>query len=335
MTGQQIITNALTALGLNQMGGTPSTSDSNTSLNELNDLWQAWGIDEGLIYAVIAERFPLASGKAYYTMGPGPNADFPQAEYPARIYGAHFVIALAGGIATTSLDNGGTGYADGDTGVIIGGQGAQATYTVGAATAGVGTVTAFGIISPGSGYLPGNSHYTQTGGSQPGSGTGLAINITSVVGTAGGVGQIRVPLRIENADGYYAHRDLNASSLTPDALYPDFNQDVDGYIRLYLWPIVTAEPSVLELNMGVNFTAWSLTRSYSLPAAYADAIKWALAYRLLPYFGEAVVPSVAQAVTANAEKAELRIREMNKRNRQMPDGSEMLAPPPAQPDKAA
>lgn len=66
VTGQQIITNALTTLGIVQQGGAPSASDSADALNELNDFWPAWGVDEGLIYAVQPATVATAGGTASY-----------------------------------------------------------------------------------------------------------------------------------------------------------------------------------------------------------------------------------------------------------------------------
>ena len=56
-TGQQIVSDALTIMGILEQGGTPSVSDSVDCLGALNVFWQAWGIDEGLIYAQYPARF--------------------------------------------------------------------------------------------------------------------------------------------------------------------------------------------------------------------------------------------------------------------------------------
>ncbi len=52
VTGQILVNNALTIIGINDQGGTPSASDSTDALSELNAMWDGWGIDEGLIYAI-------------------------------------------------------------------------------------------------------------------------------------------------------------------------------------------------------------------------------------------------------------------------------------------
>lgn len=61
VSGQTIVTNALTILGINQQGANPSTSDSTAALNELNAMWDAWGIDDGLIWAVAPTTFSFTA----------------------------------------------------------------------------------------------------------------------------------------------------------------------------------------------------------------------------------------------------------------------------------
>lgn len=91
-TGQQIITNALTYLGINEQGGVPNTSDSNAALEILNSTWDGWGIDEGLIYAVTTTQYALTSGTGSYSFGPTGVAPF-NVTPPSRIYKAVFVSA--------------------------------------------------------------------------------------------------------------------------------------------------------------------------------------------------------------------------------------------------
>lgn len=65
-SGQTIITNALTTLGIVEQGAAPSASDSADGLVELNDLWAAAGIDEGLIFAVQPATVATAANTAAY-----------------------------------------------------------------------------------------------------------------------------------------------------------------------------------------------------------------------------------------------------------------------------
>lgn len=93
-TGQVIVTGALTTLGINQQGGTPSASDSADALAELNNQWDAWGIDEGLIFSIQPVSVPLTANVGAYTIGPGATVNKPR---PARIYKAFFVAAVSTG----------------------------------------------------------------------------------------------------------------------------------------------------------------------------------------------------------------------------------------------
>lgn len=91
-TGTVIVTNALTKLGIVELGASISASDLAAGLSELNNQWQAWGIDEGLIFAVQTTLYALTGGTGTYNIGPGATAPF-NVPAPARIYQAAFVTA--------------------------------------------------------------------------------------------------------------------------------------------------------------------------------------------------------------------------------------------------
>ena len=238
-TGQAVVNSALTVLGILEQGGTASYSDLSYGLSELNDMWQAWGIDEGLIFALQTGVISLASGTPSYALGPGGTSPF-NTTLPSRIYKANYL-------------------------------------------------------------------------------------------TAGG----RNELRIVNADQYYSHNDLSAAAAAPDEIYPDFNvASATGQATVYLWPVPNISGSSLEMQTGAAFTTWQLGTNYYIPQGYQDAIKWALAFRMLSAFGMAVAQQVAQVVTVEATKAENRIREMNKFNRQLPPGTDAV-PTPAEMPKGA
>ena len=325
-TGQQIINDALTTLGILEQGGIPSVSDSVDALAELNTMWEAWGIDEGLIYALVHRRFPVTANIGMYTLGPGAILNAP---LPARIYEAIFSLAYLGAIATTSLGDGGSGYAVNDTGVILDSGGIRATYTVNTVDAN-GAVLTFTVASAGTGYIPGYGYSTQTGGGQPGVGTGFTLNVLTVTSVGG---QNRNPLKIVEAASYYAHKDLTATAYTPDEIYVDFNPDMDGFMRVYPWPIPTAAGCMLELLCGVNFANWSLTAIYNLSRGLAEAVGHSLAWHLIPRYGSLVSKETMDLVGQLAQKSETRIREANARNRQLAL-SVMDPQPPQQPGPA-
>lgn len=329
VTGQAIINDALTYLGILEQGGTPSASDSAYGLTTLNAFWNAWGVDEGMIYARVAQRWPLAAGKGIYTIGQqttgGAAPDF-SAPLPGKIYQAHAVTATGGAATTTTLGDGGSGYAANDTGIVPNSSGTQATYTVNSVSA-AGAVLAYTVSAAGTGFLVGNGYPTQVwGGAQPGVGVGFTVNITVVSAT----GQNRTELDVVEATQYRSHNDLSASAQVPDELYPEFAVDQDGLMRLYLWPIQNAV-STLELDVSIPFTTWTLSSAYNLPNAMQDPIEWALAWRMMPGFGATVDQAVSQMVAANGEKSEMRLREMNKFNRKLPPGTEAAPAPQAAP----
>ncbi len=235
-----MVNNALTTLGINQQGGVPNASDSTDALNELNNQWDAWGIDEGLIFSILPVAAPLTANVASYTIGPGATINKPR---PSRIYKAFFVA------------------------------------TVGGST-------------------------------------------------------LRKELKIVDALEYFGHGDLTAAASAPDELYADFNVDASGYAKLYFFPVSTCQTaSTVEMDAAVPFTAWTLTDVTYLPEGYADAINYALAFRLIPRFGAIVPEQVQKMVIANGMKAEERIRAMNAINRKLPPTAAKVPntqPPPPQ-----
>jgi hypothetical protein len=89
-TGQAIVTQSLTLLGIAEQGGGPNVSDSNVALITLNSWWESMSIDEGLIYAVQRQDFALTAAQGAYSIGPGANVPF-NIPLPSRIYKAFIV----------------------------------------------------------------------------------------------------------------------------------------------------------------------------------------------------------------------------------------------------
>lgn len=267
-------------------------------------MWDAWSIDEGLIYAILTGLFPLTAYQQSYGIGQGAGADF-STQRPARIYKASILNAVTFSGTTTAT---------------------SATITT-ASTAGL----AVGMTVIGTG-VPANSTILSFVAN-----TSITISYACTASgtvTIACVGLNRAKLDIVNAQRYYAHNDLGATATTPEELYPDYNVDGSGNARLYIWPVVSEfQKSYIEIDIAVSFTAWTLVGNYLIPPGYQDAIEWALAFRCLPGFGEAVNPSVAQVVIAAGQKAEQRIREMNAMNRQIPATAASV--PDTQPQPAA
>lgn len=324
-TGQTVVNNVLRKLGMLDPGGTPGASDSTYVITELNNQWKIWGVDEGLIYAILASRYSLTAGIGTYTIGTPSSSSLPQPNFkaarPARIYKAVISQATGGAINSNSLFSGGTGYAANDTGVILLGNGTVATYLVNTIGT-LGAVATYTLSGAGTGYLPMLGAPTATGGAQAGAGTGFRISIASV--TAGG--QNRNELRIIEATQYYGHNDLQASGAVPDELYPDYSANQDGFATLYLFPVpLVLAATMLELQAGVAFVDWTLTDNYQLPDGMQDTIEWALAFRCMAGFGSAVSDDAAKVIIAEGPKSEARMRAANSKNRQVPE-AEMMAP---------
>jgi hypothetical protein len=89
---------------------------------------------------------------------------------------------FGGIISASTLGNGGTGYVNGDTGIINAGKG-NATYTVNSVGAS-GNVLTYTINSGGTSYVVANNVPTAHTGAQAGVGGFFSINITAVTGIA-------------------------------------------------------------------------------------------------------------------------------------------------------
>jgi hypothetical protein len=87
-SGQVIVNNALVALGILGQGEVANASDSADALTELNSMWDAWSIDEGLIYAELPVDKALTANVGSYTVGTGATFNTPR---PNRIYQAFIV----------------------------------------------------------------------------------------------------------------------------------------------------------------------------------------------------------------------------------------------------
>lgn len=230
-TGQSLINASLAILNILDLGGSPSPSESNDDLNELNAMWNAWSVDEGLIWGEISVTALMIADQAAYLIGPA-APDFPVDPTPQRIYTAY---------ATTATN--------------------------------------------------------------------------------------RTQLKIVNNQTYREHNDLTASSETPDEFYPDYDTiTTSGFITGYLYPVPrVTDPLTLELNVAVPFPVWDLTTPVFLPYAMEDNIQKALAWRLIPRYGNAVAPGIAEVVESIGQKAEQRLIAMNSFNRQKAAPAPMMA----------
>ncbi len=308
-SGQTVITNTLGKLGLVPQGGAPSTSDSTYCLAELNNMWSAWGIDEGLIYGQQTFQAALAAGKAVYAIGSGGTADF-NTPRPQRIYKAFVMGVVAFTATTTSASKTLTAIPD------------TSNLSLGQQVIGAG--------------IPANSFITaivtNTSATITNAATASATLTATIYVTTGN----RNEIKLVDAGTYYDHNDLGASAATPDELYADYlTSGTDGTMNLYLFPVPKVAPLALELDMAVIFANWALATVYQIPPGYQDAIEWALAFRVMPAFGAAVNSTVAQLVATEAVKAEARLRAANSFDRQVPPQALMAPGTPQQPPQGA
>lgn len=106
--------------------------------------------------------------------------------------GKGYVAAFGSAISGNALNQGGASYAVGDTGIIDGAEGIDATYVVNTVDVN-GAVLTYTLSYAGVGYSVGTDIGTLAFGSQPGIGTGFTIDISSVGGAAWVVQQQAIP----------------------------------------------------------------------------------------------------------------------------------------------
>lgn len=120
-------------------------------------------------------------GSRWTSEGPSTQILIPLANIDAQpIYVTSAVDPTpTGPIVTTALNDGGTAYAPGDTGTVDGG-GVLADYIVDTVDGITGAVLTYNLTSFGDLYQATNAVTTTAGGSQPGIGTGLLLDIVDI-----------------------------------------------------------------------------------------------------------------------------------------------------------
>lgn len=74
-TATSIIQRALLAIGNVGTGQTPSSDDTDTGFQALNDMLDSWSLDKLFVFETLEESFPLVSGTESYTIGSGGDFD--------------------------------------------------------------------------------------------------------------------------------------------------------------------------------------------------------------------------------------------------------------------
>ena len=205
-TGQTLANNIMSHLGLNPPDGSAGASDSNTVLNVLNVMWNAWSVDEGLIWGQETYQAALNAGQAVYSIGSG--GDFATSR-PARLYKAFALGTVAFTATTTSGSK------------VLTSIPATANLALGQQVIGAG--------------IPANSFITaivtNTSATISNAATATATLTSTIYATTGN----RNEIKIVEAGKYYDHNDLGATARTPDEIYPDYlSSGSTGTMNLYL-----------------------------------------------------------------------------------------------------
>ena len=122
--------------------------------------------------------------------------------------------------------------------------------------------------------------------------------------------QVVSPLKLISQSEYAGIRDLNTAAAIPERLYNDRGSPNS---ILYLWPVprVASATNLILYTWAQLLGYASLITSNDLPDGYAEGIANALAVRLIPSFGAAIAPEVAQWCSQIALQAENKISDLN------------------------
>lgn len=314
-TGQQIITRAVSVLGIIDDGGSISASESAGLLIELNAMRSGWATDNTLIPSIAVALYALTANLNPYSFGP----------IAAGFTGA---VLLPAGVAIASATNATpvvfTRAAHGlTTGALVYITGFTGNWTPANATFAVTVLSAntFSVVldSTGFGAVTGTPIFQVANVARP-----VRVDGATLVSTVGG-GTNRSPLEIVGATEYFAHNDLSASATTSDEIYFDYAM---GILKAYLFPVCSCPTATfLEARTWQAIAVFALETNVDLADGYEDAIVYALAYRCIPRYGAVINPEVAATVTAIGVTAKDRIKKLNVENRLL-DPS--LAPSDAQ-----
>lgn len=85
-TARNIVTDALLDLGAISADETPSSFEATGALRKLNNLIDAWNLENLIIYGSTQNVFPLVGGQGAYTLGTGGNFSIPR---PNQIEGMY------------------------------------------------------------------------------------------------------------------------------------------------------------------------------------------------------------------------------------------------------
>jgi hypothetical protein len=142
---------------------------------------------------------------------------------------------------------------------------------------------------------------------------------------------VRANLKVVDITEYSNHGDLAATAKRPDELYADWNiAPATGSMTLNLYP-VSSLAGTLEIHAPATFSAFVMATAYYLAYSLQDAIVYALAWRLIPRFGVAVVQQTVEMIEELAMKAEQRYGKAVAQHRLKP---EPVAPPEPAPPPA-
>lgn len=180
-------------------------------------------------------------------------------------------------------------------------------------------VTGLTIGYTGGGYSVNSNVATTTGGTQPGVGTGLTINVLSVIGNLPSCAYMMFPngyvtpplpsglrrgMSILTAKQWATIREKHLRSHMPTDIYLDHEFPNAGF---HVWPVPIGTPDIEFYFWAVLTQFAALDSQVQFPPGYYDALVYNLALMMTSAYGTAVPP----ALLAAAEEKKRVIQELN------------------------
>jgi len=288
-----IISRALKDIGALEAGESPSADAVQDAFDMLNDMVGQWSNEDMMVFYKNEIIFPITPGQTQYTIGPGGQI------------GCSFVGSIADNVLTiTAINSGGISIGQTITGLGV----TPGTKIVQFLTGAGGNVNEAGTYLV---NIPQSlSSLTFTGYYQ----RPLTINSAFVrINTnSNGIpinnGGLDYPISILNVEDYEMIGLKTLNGPWPKALY---YQPTETLGNIFVWP----NPSQSEMHIFADNIFSEFTTIYddiNLPQGYTMALRWCLAERLMPMYGEASATQITM-INGFAAQAKATVKRTNMR----------------------
>jgi len=290
-----IISRALKDIGALEAGETPTPEAAQDAFDMLNDMIDQWSNESMMVFYKNEIIFPITPGQTQYTIG------------PTGEIGATFTGYISGTVLTiTGITSGGV-----SAGMMLSGGGViQGTTIVAFQTGAGGNINEAGTYTLNLSQVVGSSAspvtftaYYQRPLSISSCFVRINTNSNGVPITNGG---LDYPVAVLSLEEYEMIGLKTLNGPWPKALY---YQPTELLGNIYLWPNpAQGEMHIFSDNIFSRYT--TVNDTIQLPQGYTNALRWNLAYFLMPMYGKASPTQIAM-ITKNANDAKATVKRTN------------------------